>query len=444
MKKITISDITVNSRMRELDPYRVNELAESIKLIGLLNPITVNNDFVLISGLHRLHAYQQLGIDKIQCNIIDFDQEYSQIAEIDENIIRNELNDIELGEHLLKRDEILDKLGVRAKQGDNRFSNRGETVAPLQTTKNIAEKIGVSERSTQIKKQIAKNLSKKVRDKLKKSPFANNTTGLLQLSRLEPQLQLKITNRLLKGLDTDIKTAIKEFQKEKKKQDVLKKIQSYKDPDYDGLQLLYGDFREVGEVIEDDSIGMIFTDPPYHKDFLHLYEDLSEFASRVLKDGGSCLAYCGQSELPNVLEVMKKHLKYWWTISVQLVGSKQRHGRGIFVSWKPIVWFVKGDTVNNDLFVTDNIKSQVPEYNKVLHPWEQSVVEAEYYIQYITPVETVILDPMMGTGTTGVSALKLGRDFIGIEKERKTFDIAKNRISKDLQKISQYMIDRVN
>jgi len=241
----------------------------------------------------------------------------------------------------------------------------------------------------------------------------------------------------LKGLDKDIKTAIKEFNKEKKKRDILKKIQTYTDPNYNGLNLICGDFREVGESIEDDSIDMIFTDPPYHKDFLHLYENLAEFANSVLKDGGSCLAYCGQSELSDVLDVMKKHLKYWWTISVQLAGSKQRHGRGIFVSWKPIVWFVKGNTVNNDLFVADHVKSQIPEYNKVLHPWEQSTIEAEYYIKYITTVETVILDPMMGTGTTGVSALTLGRDFIGIEKDSETFEIAKNRISKDLEKLVQ-------
>jgi len=39
-----------------------------------------------------------------------------------------------------------------------------------------------------------------------------------------------------------------------------------------------------------------------------------------------------------------------------------------------------------------------------------------------------ILDFTMGTGTTGVAALKLGRNFIGIEKEKKWFDIAKERM----------------
>ena len=40
----------------------------------------------------------------------------------------------------------------------------------------------------------------------------------------------------------------------------------------------------------------------------------------------------------------------------------------------------------------------------------------------------MVLDVMMGSGTTGVSALRLGRDFIGIEKDKETFKIAKGRI----------------
>ncbi|HIM82897.1 MAG TPA: site-specific DNA-methyltransferase, partial [Nitrososphaerales archaeon] len=44
-------------------------------------------------------------------------------------------------------------------------------------------------------------------------------------------------------------------------------------------------------------------------------------------------------------------------------------------------------------------------------------------------IGNTILDPMMGSGTAGVSALGLNRDFIGIEKEKRTFDIAQARIS---------------
>jgi DNA modification methylase len=44
------------------------------------------------------------------------------------------------------------------------------------------------------------------------------------------------------------------------------------------------------------------------------------------------------------------------------------------------------------------------------------------------PDAQTILDPFMGSGTTGVAAVQMGRDFIGIEREPKYFDIACRRI----------------
>ena len=46
----------------------------------------------------------------------------------------------------------------------------------------------------------------------------------------------------------------------------------------------------------------------------------------------------------------------------------------------------------------------------------------------------IVLDPMMGTGTTGIAALNPNRKFIGIEQDKETFDIAKARITKYIAK----------
>ena len=56
-------------------------------------------------------------------------------------------------------------------------------------------------------------------------------------------------------------------------------------------------------------------------------------------------------------------------------------------------------------------------------------MEAEYIIKNLTIENQTILDPMMGSGTTGLAALNLKRKFIGIEKNQETFEIAKVRIS---------------
>ena len=76
--------------------------------------------------------------------------------------------------------------------------------------------------------------------------------------------------------------------------------------------------------------------------------------------------------------------------------------------------------------IGDFIESTPP--CKILHDWEQSSIEAEYVIKNLTMENQTVLDPMMGSGTTGLAALKLNRKFIGIEKDFETFEMARNEL----------------
>ncbi|MDR2193851.1 MAG: site-specific DNA-methyltransferase [Treponema sp.] len=62
------------------------------------------------------------------------------------------------------------------------------------------------------------------------------------------------------------------------------------------------------------------------------------------------------------------------------------------------------------------------------HPFEKPVDLMEFLIDTYTDKGGVVLDPFMGTGSTGVACKHTGRDFIGIEVNRSFFDIAKNRV----------------
>lgn len=62
------------------------------------------------------------------------------------------------------------------------------------------------------------------------------------------------------------------------------------------------------------------------------------------------------------------------------------------------------------------------------HPTQKPVDVMKWAIEHVPSPSRVILDPFMGSGTTGVAAVKLGRSFIGIEREPKYFDIARRRI----------------
>jgi DNA methylase len=100
------------------------------------------------------------------------------------------------------------------------------------------------------------------------------------------------------------------------------------------------------------------------------------------------------------------------------------------VEWKPLLWYIKGERAN-DLVISNTIGDYIESTvsSKLHHEWEQSTVEAEYIIKNLTLENQTFLDPMMGSGTTGIAVLKLNRKFIGIEKDNITFEIAKSRIS---------------
>jgi len=72
------------------------------------------------------------------------------------------------------------------------------------------------------------------------------------------------------------------------------------------------------------------------------------------------------------------------------------------------------------------------------HPTQKPIGVMKWCIEFLPDAQT-ILDPFMGSGTTGVAAVKLGRRFIGIEIEPKYFDIACRRISDALKQPDMFI-----
>jgi len=102
------------NRIRKVDKQEVERMAESISRTRMLNPIVVSGDKgspVLVAGAHRLAAYKLLGRDEIPCtafmSVDDHDQ--LKLAEIDENLVRNELSAAEKAKHIQLKVELLAK-----------------------------------------------------------------------------------------------------------------------------------------------------------------------------------------------------------------------------------------------------------------------------------------------------------------------------------------------
>lgn len=186
MPTVAINRIKIGRNRRPVKSEKVDELKESIKANGLLNPITVDQKLNLIAGLHRLTACKLLGLEAIECNIVAYaGADQARLAEIDENLIRNELEPLERSELWLERDQILERMGLRAKVGDNQHTFKGgEMISPPpKRTLELAKEAGYSERTFQHGKQIAKSIHPEVKQLIKGTAIADSPTALLNIAR---------------------------------------------------------------------------------------------------------------------------------------------------------------------------------------------------------------------------------------------------------------------
>jgi len=188
-----------------------------------------------------------------------------------------------------------------------------------------------------------------------------------------------------------------------------------------------GDFRDVAFAIPDDSVDLIFTDPPYDRESLPLYGDMAVIAAKKLRPGGSLITYLGQYQIHHVIGFLRPHLRLWWTLAVVHSGDAARMREyGVVVKWKPLLWFVRDTRGDKETFVDDLVIST---QEKSAHPWQQSVVEAGYYIGNICPPEGTVFDPFCGGGTTAIACKRLGRNFITCDIDAEALAIAKGRFN---------------
>ena len=146
------------------------------------------------------------------------------------------------------------------------------------------------------------------------------------------------------------------------------------------MKLLQGDCLELMKDIPDESVDMVLTDPPYGMAFQSGYRTI-----RYEKIKGD---FAPKTEF--------------------------------------IILFHKGRRLING-----KRDPNVFEYSKTrneLHPTQKPVDMTEYMLSKFSDKGDIILDPFMGSGTTGIACKNLNRNFIGMELEENYFNIAKERI----------------
>lgn len=214
----------------------------------------------------------------------------------------------------------------------------------------------------------------------------------------------------------------------------------------DGLcELHHGDALDVLRRFPDGCVDSVVTDPPYKlsqeyssnadPDNLLAVASLLQVAPemfRVAAPGALCAMFYDTRILPLALHAMKdagwKYLRALtfyrrWGNAHKLAGWMSTSDF-ILIFAKPGEPYRFGGDWRHDVYVRDK-KEPTP----FGHPAQKPLDAMRHLVGNITPVGGTVLDPYMGSGTTGEAALLGGRNFIGIELSQHFHTIASERMA---------------
>lgn len=209
MSEENISSIIVpEKRSRRMHDF--SSLAESMREIGLLHPITITSEKVLVSGLHRLRAAESLGWKAIEVKVLTGNELDAELAEIDENLMSHHLTVAEQSEHIARRDALLKARGERRESGRQEgqttaVTNNPVTVTGLKTTEELAKDAGMSRSSYEKRVKIGHGLAEETLAILNDldpsdSDLPNSTRQLNYLAGVDnPEDQSEIARRVATG-----------------------------------------------------------------------------------------------------------------------------------------------------------------------------------------------------------------------------------------------------
>ncbi len=234
------------------------------------------------------------------------------------------------------------------------------------------------------------------------------------------------------------------------------------------IELHNGDCLQVMKEINPNSVDLILTDPPYnlgnfmknrttnlkamrenffgaagwddleYDDWTNAIDEFFKESTRVLKQGGSMLVFMAIIKVETLIKLAEKNGLYYKTTGIwHKLNPMPRNMNLHFVNsteaWVYFTYKTKTGTFNNqNQLIHDFIELPVVsngEKKHGKHPTQKPEKLMQHFLSLLTNEGDVVLDPFMGSGSTGVVSKRLRRNFVGIELSEDYFNLAKERIS---------------
>ena len=241
----------------------------------------------------------------------------------------------------------------------------------------------------------------------------------------------------------------------------------------DGRHVVYyGDSLVILPTIEKNSIRLLWTDPPYghnnmngdlqharvrdqvagarkkksepikndsHEEMRKVVSGVLDISVNLLSDESCCCCCCGGGgPEPTFAWVANRLDREGFDFFHAVVWDKSDRGNGLGWRYRRNYEFVMVANKNGSSLSWSNKDVAIPNIIRItppierVHPNEKPVGLVCEFVKVHTYDDDMVLDPFMGSGTTGVACVRLNRRFIGIEISKEYCDIAVERIKREL------------
>lgn len=223
------------------------------------------------------------------------------------------------------------------------------------------------------------------------------------------------------------------------------------------LVLYHGDNLDILPGLAPASVDAVITDPPYgisdgerigvfdadgavgamdHEWDREVPLDWIVPCSRAMADGAAWIVWTSREGTSLISQQMVKHsirhlCSLYWNRTQASMNPRKNFGnsveQAVFARSRGAVLCWRGGNHRDNLIRCPKVVGDQRE-----HPTQKPVRVMEWCIDPVTDTDHIVLDPFMGSGTTGVAALRMGRKFIGIERDPEYFAAAAARLHAEL------------
>jgi ParB family chromosome partitioning protein len=223
IEDVLLADIYDGNRLREIEPAWAEAMAASIDQGARMPPVVLRRpdaregivqSYALVAGGHRVAAYRLLGRVSIRAEISTYDALQARLAEVQENLVRHDLNALDRALFIAEHKRVWELLNPDAGRGGDRRSKgavkrQSLHFGPRRFTDEMAEKCGLGERTVKYALALSASLDPEAIRLLRGSSIARNKSELQRLAAQPTERQVRLAKLLIDGTaDTVAKARI--------------------------------------------------------------------------------------------------------------------------------------------------------------------------------------------------------------------------------------------